>query len=151
MAILGSLGMHWLDLLQTIGIVVGLFFTAQSIRAETKERRIQNLFTLTEAHRDLWTTLYEKPELARVMSAAVDLTKFPPTREEELFTHLLILHLATWFKARSLGTDLDEDAVSFDIGQFFSHPIPQRVWVKSKPFQDRSFVAFVDSALRQSH
>ena len=70
MEVLGWIGVHWFDLLQTASIVVGLFATAHSIRADTRERRIQNLFTLTEAHRDLWTKLYDKPELARVLSGA---------------------------------------------------------------------------------
>lgn len=144
MEILGWIDIHWFDLLQTASIVVGLFATAHSIRAEANERRIQNLFTLTEAHRDLWTELYDKPELARVLQDDLDLKKSPIHRNEELFAHLLILHLATWYKARSLGSDLDDEAVSADIRQFFSHPIPRAVWEKSKQFQDHDFVAFVE-------
>jgi hypothetical protein len=147
MEVLGWMEIHWFDLLQTASIVVGLFATAQSIRGETRERRIQNLFTLTEAHRDLWTELYDKPELARVLKDDVDLRKEPTQRSEELFVHLLILHLGTWFKARNLGSDLDDEAVSADIKQFFSHPIPRAVWQKLKPFQNRDFVAFVDSSI----
>jgi hypothetical protein len=148
MEVLGWIGVHWFDLLQTASIVVGLFATAYSIRAETRERRIQNLFTLTEAHRDLWTKLYDKPELARVLKDDVDLLKSPISREEEIFVHLLILHLGAWFKARSLGSDLDDDAVSADIRQFFSHPVTREVWEKSKSFQDRAFASFVDASIR---
>jgi hypothetical protein len=143
MEILGWIGSHWFDLLQTTSIVVGLFTTAHSIRAETNERRIQNLFTLTEAHRDLWSKLYDKPELARVLREHMDLKAAPITREEEMFVHFLILHLGAWFKARSLGSDLDDEAVSADIQQFFQAPIPRGVWERSKMFQPKDFQEFV--------
>lgn len=143
MQTLGWLGEHWTDLLQ----IAGLFLAVYSLQEETKERRIQNLFTLTAAHRDLWSRLYEKPELDRILNDDVDVNKHPPTAEEELFVHSLILHLATWFKARSLGSDLDDDAVSTDIKQFLSCPIPLAVWNKAKRFQSRDFSAFIDAAV----
>ena len=104
--------------------------------------------TLTEAHRNLWTELYSKPQLARVLSDTVDLEKSPVTQEEELFVHLLILHLRAWFKARRSGMDMDDDAVSADIQEFFGHPIPREVWENSKKFQGDDFVAFVESSIR---
>jgi hypothetical protein len=140
MEVLGWIGEHWSELLQTAGLFLAVF----SLRDETRERRIQNLFTLTEAHRDLWSKLYDKPELARVLSDAVNIQKAPPTREEEMFVHFLILHLATWYKARSIGSDLDDDAVSTDIKEFFSHPIPQAIWKISKKFRNGDFIEFVD-------
>jgi len=38
---------HWLDLLNAVGVVASLLFTAFSIREETKTRRVGNLLTLT--------------------------------------------------------------------------------------------------------
>jgi hypothetical protein len=120
-----------------------------SIREETKERRIENLFSLTSGHREIWSKLYEHPELARVLALQADLKQEPVTHEEELFVHTVILHLRAAFKARTLGMQFDDDAVAVDIQQYFSRPIPYEVWQRSKVFQDADFVAFVDSCLKR--
>jgi ligand-binding SRPBCC domain-containing protein len=147
MGILGWMGGHWLDLLQTTSILVGFFTGAYTIRINTKERKIGNLFALTNAHRELWSRLYERKELLRVLADSVNLRREPITAEEELFVHTLILHLRAAFKARHLGMQFDDDAVAADIRQFFTRPIPRTVWKRSKVFQDRDFVDFVDRCI----
>jgi hypothetical protein len=147
MEMLESITAHWFDLLQTAGILVGLFATVHTIRAETNERRIGNLFALTKAHREIWSRLYDREELGRVLAPVANLSREPATPEEELFVHSLILHLRMAFKARDLGMQFDDDAVEADIRQFFSRPIPRAVWDQTKAFQDRRFVEFVDRAL----
>jgi len=139
---------HWFELLQTASILVGVFSAVHSIRADTRERKIENLFTLTSGHRDLWSKLYERPELSRVLSERVDFKHQPLAHEEELFIHTLILHLRAAFKARKLGMQFDDDAIAADIRQFFVRPIPRVVWERSKVFQDADFVSFVDSCLK---
>lgn len=147
MGILGWIDGHWFELLQTASIAVGFYVTVHSIRADTNARKVQNLFTLTAAHRDIWSKLYDHPDLERVLSKSADLVTNPPSVVEELFVHLLILHLRTSFKARQAGMEFDGDAVSADIREFLSLPIPKEMWKKSKYFQDREFVDFVDSSL----
>lgn len=147
MIIFGWLAEHWFDLLQTASILVGVFTAVHSIREDTKERRIENLFSLTNAHREIWYKLYEREELARVLAPKVNLEFDPISHEEELFIHTLILHLRAAFKARDLGMQFDDDAVSADIRQFFTRTIPRAVWEQSKRFQDPEFVAFVDGCL----
>ena len=147
MIIFGWIGSHWFDLFQTASILFGMFVAVHSIREDTKERRIENLFTLTNAHREIWWKLYERAELTRVLDAKVNLTFEPVTTDEELFVHCLILHLRAAFKARALGMQFDDDAVSSDIREMFILPIPALVWEKSKRFQDPEFVAFVDGCL----
>ena len=142
------LSAHWFELLQTASILVGVFTAVHSIRADTKERRIENLFTLTNAHREIWSKLYEREELSRVLVPKVNLQFEPISHEEELFIHILILHLRAAFKARDLGMQFDDDAVGADIRQFFTRTIPREVWERSKVFQDPQFVAFVDSCLK---
>lgn len=144
MAILGWLGTHWFDLLQTTSIVVGLFATIHTIRGDTRERKIENLFTVTAAHRDLWTKFYQQPELHRVLEQTADLQKEPPTLAESRFVHELILHLRTSFRAREADMEFDDDAVTTDIREFFGLPIPRFVWERSKVFQGRDFVEFVE-------
>ena len=147
MAILGWLGAHGFDFLQTVSILVGFFTAAYTIRTDTKERKIGNLFSLTKAHREIWSLLYERKELSRVLSESVNLRREPVTAEEELFVHTLILHLRTAFKARELGMQFDDDAVAADIRQFLNRPIPRSVWECSKVFQDSDFVEFVDGCI----
>ena len=147
MGILGWMEEHWLDFLQTASIFGGFFTAAYTIWTNTKERKIGNLFALTTAHREIWSRLYERNELSRVLSESVNLRQEPITSEEELFVHTLILHLRTAFKARDLGMQFDDDAVAADIRQFFNRPIPRTVWECSKVFQDREFVEFVDRCI----
>jgi hypothetical protein len=148
MDLLGALGAHWIEIVQTLIFVAGFFVTIHTIREETKERKIQNLFALTEAHRDIWSRLYDKPELNRILRHEVDVAKEPPTDEEELFVQMLILHLRTSYKARQMGMGFDDGAVSEDIRQFFGLPIPQAVWQKMKIYQDSQFLEFVESSLK---
>ncbi len=145
---LGWLAGHWFDILQTASILVGFFTAAYTMRTNTEERKIGNLFTLTNAHREIWSRLYERKELARVLSASVNLHNEPLTLDGGVVrSATLILHVRTAFKARELGMQFDDDAVAADIRQFFSRPIPHTVWERSKVFQDREFVAFVDRCI----
>jgi len=150
MNIFGWVGAHWFDFLQTGSILVGFFTAAYTIRTDTKERKIGNLFALTNAHREIWSRLYEREELSRVLSESVNLRRAPVTAEEELFVHTLILHLRAAFKARDLGMQFDDDAVAADIRQFFNRPIPRSVWERSKVFQDAAFVDFVERCIARS-
>jgi len=147
MGTLGWIGAHWFDFLQTASILVGFFTAAYTIRTDTRERKIGNLFALTNAHREIWSRLYEREELSRVLAESVNLRREPITAEEELFVHTLILHLRAAFKARALGMQFDDDAVAADIRQFFNRPIPRSVWELSKVFQDNDFVEFVERCI----
>src|ERR1051325_34805 len=84
---------NWFDLLQSVGIVGGLIFTAVSLRTDARVRRVSNLLTITARHRDLWTRLQERPELARVLSRDVDLQRDQISGAEELFVTFVVLHL----------------------------------------------------------
>ena len=124
-----------------------LFYSGLHDLDEYEGTEIGNLFALTTAQREIWSRLYERNELSRVLSESVNLRHEPITSEEELFVHTLILHLRTAFKARDLGMQFDDDAVAADIRQFFNRPIPRTVWECSKVFQDREFVEFVDRCI----
>src|SRR5258708_5149420 len=103
MGFLHWFGQNWFVLLQSLGIVGGLLFTAVSLRIDTKVRRVGNLISVTHEHRDIWTQLYQRPELWRVLEQNVDLRKEPLTNEEELFVNLLILHLVSVHEAIKNG------------------------------------------------
>lgn len=137
---------HGKDTLETGGLVTGLFYTAASFSADAKERRISNLMELEASHRDLWFQLIEKPELARILRADVDLSKSRVSVVEERFVHLLITHLAVTFAALKSGVLPGVNGLRKDVHEFFALPIPQQVWQWSRRFQHADFVKFVEEA-----
>lgn len=145
MALLNWLTAHWFDILQTAGIVGGLVFTGISLRTDTHVQRLQNLFTLTKQHREIWSILYSRNDLARILDAKADLTKSPSTLEERLFVKFLIFHLLDTYRAIQVGLFKTPEGLSEDIRDFFALPIPKDVWAALKPYQDRHFVAFIES------
>jgi hypothetical protein len=146
--------LHWIEqngfvLLQSVGIIGGLFFTAISLRIDANVRRVGNLITLTQHHRDIWTRLYTRPELSRVLHEKPNLAHRPVSYAEELFINLLILHLNSAFQAMKNGMSVSPEGLRKDIQSFFLLPIPKSVWVRSKELQNKDFVRFVESCMRQ--
>jgi len=135
---------HWVDLLQSFGIIGSFLFTAYTVRDDARQRKIENLFALTTAHRDIWSKLYEYPHLAKVL----DPEAISSSAGEELFVNFLILQLAAAFRARKLGMYFHEAGLRLDVRELFSLPVPKAVWAKSKVYQDRDFVEFVESCLK---
>jgi hypothetical protein len=135
---------HGKGTLETAGLIGGLFYTAASFNADSKERRISNLMELAQSHRDLWLQVTEKPELARILRADVNLTKAPVTVVEERFVHLLITHLAVTYTAVKAGVLPGMEGLEKDVREFFALPIPHKVWTWSRRFQQADFVKFVE-------
>lgn len=138
---------NWFVLLQSVGIIGGLLFTAVSLRSDTHTRRISNLLTITNQHREIWSRLFDRPELARVLSESADVNRAQVTEVESLLIRLLILHLSSSYHAIKDGVFLSPEGVRKDIAWFFSLPLPKTVWRHWRRFQDRAFVAFVDECL----
>jgi hypothetical protein len=138
---------HWFDLLQSGGIVAGLFFTAAALRLDEKTQRTANLIEITTQHRELWSELYTQPELARIRDVSVDLKSAPITPAETLFVSLLILHVNSAYQAMKNGMYMKPQGLQTDIQQCFSKPIPKAIWEQSKGLQDSDFVAFVEKCL----
>jgi hypothetical protein len=143
-------GQHWFVLLQSVGIIGSLLFTAVTLREDTKTRQVANLITITGHHREIWTQLYRRPELARVLDPHVDLQREPVRVEEALFINLLILHLRSVFHAVKQGLYLKPEGLGKDIAWFFSLPIPKLIWERNKAVQDEAFACFVDAARSKS-
>jgi hypothetical protein len=138
---------NWFTLLQGIGIVAGLFFTAVSIRQQTRARRISDLLTLTAQHRELWGEIQRQPLLSRVLSRNVDLIANPISAIEEEFLNTVIVHFSTGWQLARDGALVPLKAMRVDTRMFFSLPIPRAVWEQSKPIRDPKFVRFVESCL----
>jgi hypothetical protein len=135
---------NWLTILNAVGIIGGLFFTAHSLRHETKTRRIGNLLTLIQNHRELWAELFRYQALQRVLDANADLTKHPITPDETIFVNMTIQHLSGAYQAMKNGLVIKRDGLRRDISGFFSLPIPKAVWEKTKVLQNDDFAEFVE-------
>ncbi len=135
---------EWFTILQSAGIIGGLLFTALSLRTDARIRRVSNLITLTAHHREIWTELYRRPELARVLKPVLPPDQLTPTPEEEVFVSLLILHLTSAYEAIKQGVLLPPEKLEDDICNFFSLPIPKAVWEQNRTYQNRHFVEFVE-------
>ena len=111
----------------------------------SQARRIGNLIAITQHQREIWTHLYTRPELVRVLAKAVNLKSAPVTDAEELFVNFLILHLNSAYHAMQTGMFMKPEGLQRDIQMFFSLPIPKAVWETTKQFQDEDFVRFVET------
>jgi hypothetical protein len=136
---------NWFTYLNALGVVGGLCFTGYSLHSETKTRKIANLLTLAQSHREVWKEVLREPKLNRVLSVDVDTDREPVTREEEIFVTLVIQHLGIVFRAMKSDLTIDPEGLRRDVWQFFSLPIPLRVWNRIKVMQDDDFVAFVEA------
>lgn len=145
MGFLQWLEQNWFSLFESAGIIGGLLFTAVTLRTDARARRIGNLIAITQHHREIWTHLYTRSELARVLDNAVNLKSAPATNEEELFVNLLILHLNSAYHAMQNGMFVKPEGLQRDIQMLFALPIPRSVWEQAKSFQDADFVNYVES------
>jgi len=142
-----SLATNLFLLVETIGVVSSLLFTAHTVRAAEKSQRLTNLFSLTSYHRQIWMQLFTKPELRRVMNPSVDVHDQDITEEERLFVKLLILHLSTTYQATELHAVVPIEGLEKDVASFISLPIPYKVWSEISRYQNRDFVRFVQKSL----
>jgi len=136
---------NWLSLFESAGIIGGLLFTAVTLRADAQARQVGNLIAITQHHQEIWTHLYTRPQLARVLDRAVNLKSAPVTDEEALFVSFLILHLNSAYHAMQTGMYVKPEGLQRDIQLFFSLPIPRSVWENAKSLQDADFVKFVET------
>lgn len=139
---------HGESLLESVGIIGGLIFTGVGLHRDSKARRIENMISLTQQHRDIWRQAMEAPELMRVQEESRDIVKEPLTSRERLFVRALILHLSTVYRAVKLDELLKPHGMERNIRQFFTLPIPRTVWSEISPYQDPDFVLFVEEQLR---
>ena len=136
------------NLFSAAGIIGSLWFTAVSLRSETKTRRIANLLTITANHREVWKEFFGKPELARVIEPSADVRKLPVTPAEEFFVHLVISNTSSMYEALKDELVTKQEGLRRDVKSFFSLPVPSAVWSKTKLLQNQDFAAFIDSSLK---
>ena len=141
---------HLFDILTATGAIGGLFFTAFTIREDTKARKISNLLAMTESHRDVWQDYLSRPSLRRVTDPSADLKKKPVRPDEEVFVNRVILHLSSMSEALKEELVVKQEGLRKDVEGFFTLPIPQAVWENSKLVQNKDFVRFVEECRKYS-
>jgi hypothetical protein len=139
---------HWLDLLQSVGIISGFVFTAHSIRKDSEARKIGNLIALADRHHSIWKEFHEHAALSRIKDERADLETKPLTNEETVFVTSIVIHLDSVRRAQKAKMFVRLEGLQKDVKEFFSLPIPKAVWEKVKPLQDAGFVVFMEDCLR---
>ena len=61
---------------------------------------------------------------------------------------MVVLHTSSVYEALKDELVTKQEGMRFDVGSFFSLPVPQAVWEKIKRFQNKDFVAFVEMCRR---
>jgi hypothetical protein len=139
---------NFFNILSAAGIIGGLWFTAVSLRSETKTRRVANLLTITANHQEVWKEFFGKPELARVIEPSADVEKQPVTPVEEFFVHMVISNTSSMYEALKDELVTKQEGLRRDVKSFFSLPVPKAVWTKTKLLQNQDFAAFIDYSLK---
>lgn len=146
----GWLEANWFNLAQTLGIVLGLFFTGLSLRRDARSRQLSSLLSLKQEHRELWNIIHERPKLARILKDDVDLKAAPLKDHEEVFLRQMIVHFAVAFELKKDGTPFDLTAFKRDVADIFSLPLPKYAFDRVRGSQAPDFVQFVETALKNS-
>lgn len=133
------------DIMGSIGIIGGLWFTAFSLRSDTITRRTANLIDITASHRDIWKLYFDIPELTRVFDAQADISKHPTTQKENVFVNMLIAHIGASYYLMKHEHVIKPEGLRRDVKEFMALPIPKAIWQQAKAFQNDDFVAFVES------
>lgn len=138
---------NWFHLVQTVSLVLSLVFTGKSLQQAFKAQQLSNLFSLTSFHREIWSLTFTRPELRRVLKTDVDLTKEPITDDERQFIKLLILHLSCTYEGARRNSIVPIENIKSDVEDFFSKPLPIKVWEEIKVYQNKKFLEFVDHTI----
>lgn len=138
---------NWFNLIQSAGAFLTLLFAGVGVHREARAKEVQNLLTLAEHHRDLWSRAINNKDLERIFKIEADATTYPPTVAETEFLNLVFVHCQTgWAIARTGGiTSLDD--MKSDLRDFLSLPVPKAVWERTRGARHKLFVRFVDEAI----
>ena len=140
-------GDNWFNIIQTAGIIGSLLMAAAAANREARAKEIENILTLSEHHRNLWTVIAQRPELERIFQTDVDVLKSPATVVEAVFLNEVVVQFLTGWRVATAGGVTTLGELAADVRGFFSLPLPRAVWERSKNYRNRRFVKFVEKAL----
>jgi hypothetical protein len=129
---------HAAQLIESVGIMMGLFFTGFALRSDVRSRQAEILMRL---YHD------ERPELKRIFQNKVDLAATPITPAEARFIQYFVNHVALSFRAQKLGLYRSPEQLETDLRDFFGYPVPREAWKKLRRFQDQDFAEYIEKVL----
>ena len=141
---------NWLNIFQSAGIVGSLFFTAYTLKRDSKARQASDILKLSEQHRELWAEVYRNPELRRITDEKADLIlSRGASPQEEEFLNLVFVHTyTTWLMAKNETLPfLNLEMLGIDMGTFLKKPVPLAVWKATKAGRDPEFVKFMEQSI----
>lgn len=141
-------GENWFNLIQTAGIMASVLLAAAAAHREAKAREIENLLTITDQHRNLWSEVQKRSDLLRILQQDVNVLTTPVTIAEEIFLNEVIVHFQLGWQLSKSGAIITLEDLKLDARGFFSLPLPRAVWEKTKSLRNKRFVRFVEKALK---
>jgi hypothetical protein len=131
------------SLLSFIAILVAI----KALRDNTKIARANYEFQITQSDRDTWRHITTQ-KLRRIKDPAANPNRI--TEEEKVNTNFIVLNVKTIFEAMELGiisSITRKELLMKDVGEFFSLPIPNRVWNKVKSYHSPEFQNFMNQCI----
>lgn len=138
---------HIFDLIQTLSILVGFYFTFRSFRDDTRSRRLEHLLDLNQQYIQGKQLIMEHPELSRVFKDKSKGGIASMTPLEINYIKQTIMHIYTVYMAMELKQLKPSVGIERDIRGFLSKPLPRKVWEDVRDLQDGDFVRYVDTVL----
>ena len=134
-----------LGIVNAVGVVAGLFFTGFALQRDSKMRRLENLISLTDHHREIWTLIFDRPGLHRVMSDDATVVANTLSEEEELFSTFVILHVQIVFEGlRDDLLRLERTGWERDLKLLLHRPVIKEVWRRIRNSQNSDFRRYID-------
>lgn len=135
---------NWVDVSQTIGIVVGFIVTIYQLRKTEKITKFDIFWRIGDSHREVWKPILDNKDLERLANSNFTNDSKPVTNKERVFVIGVILHIENVYKANREGYyDVGENEMK-DIGELFTSPIFNRIWNEIKAYQRDDFVEYVE-------
>lgn len=143
-------------MLQSVGIIGGLLFTAKTIRDDTKcrcdaikERKVSNILAFAARHQSLWSDLNQREELKRILQEQDDFLIGGVTPAEVGYLRQQAVQFEAGWEIAALTQPEGLELLALDTANFFSRPLAHLVWEKVKIFRNPRFVELVEAAMNR--
>ncbi len=83
-----------------------------------------------------------------MIDPTANVAKQPVTPAEDFFVHMIISHISSVYEALKGELLIKQEGLRRDVRSFFSLPVPNAVWTKTKLLQNQDFAAFIESSLK---
>ncbi|MBE9602660.1 hypothetical protein [Pedobacter sp. MC2016-24] len=139
-------------LIPTFGIdkiiaFIAIIYAIRSFRTNNNIAKINLLVQFSIAHRDIWARIIDSGN-SRINDPSADPNQI--STKEERYVVFLINHIKTLFESSKDGLYDFNKASRLDVGNFFSKPIPRKIWETKKRFHTGSFVTFIENVIQEA-